>query len=187
MDLKYITYPEYKKEIKKLYIEAFKKKERFPFWIIKHSLINGKSTLNAIVDNDKFIGMIYIVDCDDLYYLMYFAINENFRNKNYGAKVLNDLIKKYGTIFLSIEKPMDELSKRRKKFYLRNGFFETNKYCSEAGIDYEILCSNKHYNITKEIHKKRYSNMIKSKIIKFYIYISIISLGGDLFENRNRH
>lgn len=166
MNFEYVSYPEYKKDIKNLYLQAFPKNERFPFWILKHSIKKGKATLEAIVNNDIFIGMEYVVNCDDSFYLMFFAIDKKLRNKNYGAKVLEDLNDKYKTIFLSIEKPKDELSQRRKNFYLRNGFFETNKYCSEAGVDYEILCNNKDYNITKEIHKKRYDNMTNSKIVK---------------------
>lgn len=167
MTLKYESYPKYKENIKKLYLEAFPKKERFPFWVLKHSIKKGKATLNAIVDRDRFIGMEYIVNCDDSFYLMFFAIDKELRSKNYGTKVLKDLNEKYDTIFLSIEKPKEELSKRRKNFYLRNGFYETNKYCSEAGVDYEILCNNKNYNITEEIHKKRYDNMTNSKVVKF--------------------
>lgn len=169
MNIKYTSYPKYRTEIKKLYFEAFPKKERFPFWILKHSIKKGKSTLNAILDDDKFIGIEYIVDCDDSFYLMFFAVKKELRNINYGSTVLKELNKKYKTIFLSIEKPKDELSRRRKKFYLRNVFFETNKYCSEAEIDYEILCTNKDYDITEEIHKKRYNNMTNSKIVKFFI------------------
>ena len=169
MDLKYLSYPKHKENIKNLYLEAFPKKERFPFWILKHSIKKGKAALNAIMDDDKFIGMEYIVNCDDSFYLMFFAIDKELRNKNYGTKELKDLSTKYETIFLSIERPKDELSKRRKEFYLRNGFFETNKYCSEAEIDYEILCNNKDYNITEEIHKKRYDNMTNSKIVKYCI------------------
>lgn len=65
MELKYVSYPKYKKNIKNLYLEAFPRKERFPFWILKHSIKKGKATLNAIVNGNKFIGMEYIVNCDD--------------------------------------------------------------------------------------------------------------------------
>lgn len=171
MNFKYISYPEYKENIKTLYFEAFPKNERFPFWILKHSIKKGKAILNSIVDNNRVIGMEYIVDCDDSFYLMYFAINKELRNNNYGTKALEDLNEKYKTVFLSIEKPKDELSQRRKNFYLRNGFYETKKYCTEAGVDYEILCNNKNYNITEEIHKKRYDNMTNSKIVKLCMYL----------------
>ena len=154
MNFDYESYPKYKKEIKNLYLQAFPKEERFPFWILKHSRKKGKATLNAIIYRDRFIGMNYMVNCDDSFYLMYFAIDKELRNNNYGAKVLQDLNEKYDTIFLSIEKPKDELSKRRKHFYLRNGFCETQKYCTEAGVDFEILCNNQKYNILKKFIKK---------------------------------
>lgn len=169
MSLNYVAYPKCKKEIKKLYVESFPKKERFPFWILRHSIKRGKAVLNAILDDNKFIGMEYIVNCDDAIYLMFFAINKDLRNRKYGSRVLRELSEKYKTIFLSIEEPIDELSKRRKEFYLKNGFFEINKYCLDGGINYEILCSNEDYNITDEVHKKRYNNMTDSKIIRFII------------------
>ena len=169
MDLEYVEYPEYKKKIKKLYKEAFPKNERFPFWILKHSIKSDKSTINAIIEDNKFIGMTYIVDCDNSFYLMFFAIEKESRNKQYGSRVLKDLNEKYGTIFLSIEKPKDTTSEKSKKFYLKNGFHETNMYCSECGVDYEVLCNNKNFDITEELHKKRYSNMTSSKIVSFCI------------------
>lgn len=169
MDLKYLEYPKFRKNIKRLYKETFPKNERFPFWILKHSIKKGKATINAIVEGNRFIGMTYIVNCDNSFYLMYFAIEKAYRNKQYGSKVLKHLNENYGTIFLSIEKPKDAVSDKRKQFYLKNGFYETNKYCTECGVDYEVLCNNKNFYITKELHKKRYDNMTSSKIVSFYI------------------
>lgn len=177
MNLKYLNYHEYKDSIKKIYLESFPKEERFPFWILKHSINQNKSILNAIIDDDKFIGMEYIVNCEDSFYLMYFAINKDLRNKNYGSNVLKDLKNKYKTIFLSIEKPNNGLSKRRKNFYLRNGFYETNKYYIDNSVEYEILCTNKNYKITEEILKKRYNNMSNSQVVK--------SIIGKIFNMNN--
>lgn len=169
LKLEYLKYPNYNKEIKKLYTKSFPKNERFPFWILKHSMKKGKGVLQAIIYENNFIGMFYIVNCESSYYLMYLAIKEEYRNKKYGTKVLRDLHNKYGTIFLSVEKPSNEISKRRKKFYLRNNYYETNFYCNEKNVDYEVLCNNKNYIISDEIHKKRYDNMTDSKIVKFLI------------------
>ena len=169
MNIKYIVYPKYKEKIKSLYFEAFPKNERFPFWILKHSIKKGKSTLIAILDDDKFIGMEYIVNCDDSCYLMFFAINKELRNKNYGSKTLMDLKLKYKTIFLSIEKPCDEMSSRRKQFYIRNGFYETNKFYEDNGVIFEVLCTNQDYIITEEVLKIRYDNMTNSRLIKYII------------------
>lgn len=60
MNIKYKNYIDYINEIKALYYKSFPKKERFLFWILKHSVKQDKSSLNAIVDDNKFIGMNYI-------------------------------------------------------------------------------------------------------------------------------
>ena len=67
--------------------------------------------------------MQYIVNCKDTFYLMYFAIDLNFRNKGYGSKSLEDLKEKYKTIFLSIEKNDDKLSVSRKKILSKKWLF----------------------------------------------------------------
>jgi hypothetical protein len=179
MNLKYVDYLESKQKnrIKRLYLNSFPKDERFPFCILKHSIKNKKSVLYEALEDDKFIGMYYIVNCNKAVYLMYFAIDYAMRNKHYGSKILEDLKIKYGTIFLSIEKPHDVESSNRKKFYLKNSFYETNKYYEDNGIVYELLCTDKDYEITEEILKTRYSNMSNSKIIKYII--------GKIFNMNN--
>lgn len=183
MYLKYIDYYKckykykYKNKIKSLYLNAFPKNERFPFYILKHSVKKEKSILKGIFEADKFIGMYYIVKCKESFYLMYFAVDENMRNKQYGSKILDDLKAKYNTIFLSIEKPNDEISLSRKNFYLRNGFYETYKFYEDNGVVYELLCSNKDYEITEEILKNRYNNMTDSKVIRYII--------GKIFNMNN--
>lgn len=103
--------------------------------------------------------MCYVVNCNNAYYLMYLAVEPNLRNKNYGSHILIDLKDKYKILFLSIDEPVNELSIRRKKFYLRNGFYDTNKYYEDTGVNYEVLCTNPEYEITDDNMKMRYTNM----------------------------
>ena len=161
MNLKYINFFEikHKNQIKKIYSESFPKEERFPFWILEECCQEKNSTLYAIFDNKNFIGMSYIVNCDDAYYLMYLAVVENLRNKKYGSMILKELKDKYKTIILSIEQPLNEITIRRKNFYLRNGFYDTNKIYEDTGICYEVLCTNNDYIITDDNMLKRYINM----------------------------
>ncbi len=177
MNLMYASYPKYKRKIKEIYLNSFPKDERFPYSILKYTVKEKNVVLNSIVDKGVIIGMQYIVKCDDLYYLMYFAIDKEFRNQNYGSRVLSDLKGKYKNIFLSIEKKDDGLAIRRKKFYLRNGFYETGKYYLDNGVMYEVLCTNNNFEITSDILKKRYSNMSNSKLIKYII--------GKMFNMNN--
>ena len=166
MELKYINNGKYMDEIEKLYLEAFPKDERFPFWILEECSKEKNSDLYAVIDNDKFIGMCYIVNCANAYYLMYLAVEPNLRNKNYGSKILSDLKEKYQLLFLSIDEPNDSISIRRKNFYLKNGFYDINRVYEDTGINYEILCTDDRYEITDNIMKMRYTNMTNnSKIL----------------------
>lgn len=159
MHLNYIDYSKYKDKVESLYLESFPKEERFPFWILEECSKEGNSMLYAIIDNDKFIGMSYLVNCKGAYYLMYLAVKPELRNQNYGSRILFDLEEKCNTLFLSIDEPSDDMSIRRKNFYLRNGFYDTNKYYEDTGVNYEVLCTNPEYEITDDNMKMRYSNM----------------------------
>lgn len=159
MNLFYINNSKYIDKIEKLYLNAFPKEERFPFWILKECSKENNSDLYAILDNKKFIGMCYIVNCGDYYYLMYLAVKSELRNKKYGSEILKDLKEKYKTLFLSIDMPIDEVSIRRKDFYLKNGFYDTNRYYEDTGVYYEVLCTNKECEITDKIMQRRYTNM----------------------------
>ena len=159
MNLLYTNNQEYKDRIEKLYLESFPEDERFPFWILEECSKENNSDLLAIIDNGVFVGMSYIVNCNNAYYLMYLAVEPNLRNKNYGSHILMDLKEKYKTLFLSIDEPADDISVRRKNFYLRNGFYDTFKYYEDTGVNYEVLCTNPEYEITNENMQTRYINM----------------------------
>lgn len=159
MNFNYINDLKYKDKLQELYFSAFPEEERFPFWILEECSKEDNTDLYAIIDNNKFVGMCYIVNCDGAYYLMYLAVQEELRNKKYGSKILKDLKEKYKTLFLSIDLQIDEISTKRKNFYLRNRFYETNKYYEDTGVWYEVMCTDNEYEITEDMMMKRYTNM----------------------------
>lgn len=161
-------------QVKEIYEKSFPKSEKFPFWVLKKCAKEKSIRLDAIIDNitDKIVGMQFLVNYDDITYLMYLAIDENNRNKKLGSLVLRDLLLRYDTIILCIEKPAgesDNIKTRRKKFYLRNGFFETNRCIVDSGVEYEFLISSKGRIILENDLKKRYTSMTKNPLIRFVI------------------
>ncbi len=159
MNLIYTNDQKYIAKIEQLYLDSFPENERIPFWLLKECFKENHSVLFAVLDSNHFIGMCYLVNCESAYYLMYLAVIPELRNQKYGSKILFDLKEKYKTLFLSIERPIDAISLRRQNFYLRNGFYNTNKYYYDNNVNYIVLCTNKKYKITNEIMQKRYSNM----------------------------
>lgn len=191
MKFKYIDFlsSNDKKIVKKIYHESFDKDERFPFWILKKCSKENNVNFNVIYSNNKVIGFQYIIEYDNINYLMYFAIEKNKRNNGYGSEILKKLNKSDKKVLLSIEKPIEKVidSKyERKQFYLRNGFISTNKYIIDNNVEYELLCSNSNLNITKEMLEKRYTMMTSSKILRFIISKIFNVYNIKFIENKNQ-
>ena len=186
MYLKYINNSKYLNEIEELYLKSFPKDERFPFWILQECSKEDNSDLYAIFDNDIMVGMCYIVNCKSAYYLMYLAVEPSLRNKNYGSRILGDLKEKYKVIFLSVDMPVDNISIRRKNFYLRNGFYDTNKFYEDTGINYEILCTSNEYEINDNLMKMKYINMTNNPEL-FEVISNTFNLGVINMKNKNKH
>ena len=174
MNYTYVDYfkYKYKNKVKKIYIKSFPRNERFPFGILKYCS-KGKNVLfNIVLDKEEMVGLAYLVDCKDFVYLMYLAVDESKRGCGYGSKILKDLTSKYGNVILSIERPQNNVNDeklRRKNFYLKNGFYETNKFILDNKVEYEILCTNSDYEITEENLKQRYTKMGNNKFINYVI------------------
>ena len=188
MILKYTSYflVKEKKKIKNIYINSFNKDERFSFLILEKCAKEKNVEFNVVYDNNDLIGFYYIVNYDDVSYLMYFAVDITKRNKGYGSMILSDLTKKHNNILLCIEfanKNVNDEKLLRRNFYLKNGFFSSNKFIIDNNVKYEILTTNKDYSITEEVLRKRYVNMTKSKFIKLIIRkkfnVDNIVLGSD--------
>lgn len=173
MNLKWSNFFDIKnrKEIKELYIEAFPKEERYPFYIIKKCAKNPNVEFYGIYDKEKFVGLSYLLRYEDTIFLFYLAVNKNFRGNGYGAKILSDLLQMYSDkkVILCVERPdknIQDLKNRRKDFYLRNGFYTTNKFTEDIGVEYEVLCSDKKYVINEKVLKNLFTQMTNKLLLK---------------------
>lgn len=82
-----------------------------------------------IEDNDEAnenhpIGFITLWKLNGFYYAEHLATSPEVRNKGYGKRIMDELKKQFADlpIILEVERPEDEMSKRRIGFYQRCGF-----------------------------------------------------------------
>lgn len=152
----------YLNDVKDLYYSAFPKNEQIPFWFMMRQSEKNRSKILAFEEKSSFVGFIYAIIKDDLLYIFFFAVSSNARNEGYGSQILKLLKEEYNDfrIVLCIEE-MDEkadnfeMRKRRKNFYVRNGYKDTNFTVTEYGGSYDIFVNG------DNIIKNDYVDLIK--------------------------
>lgn len=107
----------------------------------------------GIYSDDEPVGFFVIRKFKKVRYLAYFATRKDLRCKGIGSEALGKLIKEYEEyqVIVEYEAPEDSedienIKNRRKKFYLRNGFYETGWYIFYDDIEFEIGCSKEEYD-----------------------------------------
>lgn len=148
------------KSLKELYIKAFPKAERMPFWYMARQARRDDIALLGIYDEDRLIGMTYIMVWRDIVYIQYLAVAKNQRGKGYGSRILSDLKERYKDcrFVLEIEEVIKEAPnykdrQKRQEFYEKNGFYEPG-YLLTEGIRYWFM-------VVGEFNADEYLSMIR--------------------------
>ena len=116
----------------RLYQSAFPREERRDE--SEHLRVMKKDDyhFDLIMDGDSFVGVMLYWETADFVYLEHFTTRPELRGKGKGAEALKLLKEKGKTVILEIEDPVDEITRRRYGFYLRNGFIMTSHYHIQA-------------------------------------------------------
>ncbi len=132
--------------IRRLYLEAFPKCERKPFFLIRHIHRKGAADVWVIREEERFAGFAITLNSGDLVLLDYYAILPEFRSKGIGTQALRQLCTHYRDrrFFLEIESvyedaPNHEERVRRKRFYLAAGLSELRIAVNVFGTNMELL------------------------------------------------
>lgn len=107
----------------------------------------------ALIHEEIFVGFMVVMLYKDMAYLFFLAIDKNCRNKGYGSRAIETLKAEYPdkthTVdfeMLDESAPNSDQRKKRRSFYLRNGYQETGLFLSYLGIDYEVFCMGETFN-----------------------------------------
>ena len=150
-------------KVKNLYMNEFPDYERYPFWLLVYKSKKKNSDFYAIYDDSEYIGLLYLTYYKDIVYVFYLAIDPSQQSKGYGSKILQYLSENYKDkrLLLNIEKvdssaDNHEQRFKRKKFYEKNGFKNTNFEIANKDIVYEILY------LGEEVFEYEYHALFKS-------------------------
>ena len=101
----------------------------------------------ALMDSNVFVGFMVVQTDKNLAYLFFLAIDPSCRAKGYGSRAIETLRtlypgKKQVVDFERLDEtaPNNEQRRKRRQFYLRNGYKETGLFLSYLGVDYEVFC-----------------------------------------------
>ncbi len=136
-------------DIKRIYLEAFPPEERMPFPLMVAMSKLWNTEFWGFYDNGLPCGLIYLATGRDTVFVMFLAVDRPLRSKGYGRAILRQMRARYPDkkMIVSIEpcsgnSPGLALRKRRKAFYLRNGYAETGYQMRLGGVEQEILIAN---------------------------------------------
>lgn len=135
--------------IKSLAKEAFPPEEYLsPDELVKMSEAENFD-FYSLSDEGKFVGFMVAQTFKNLCYLFFLAIDSSCRGKGYGSLAIKTLKSLYPEKTQVVDFEMidesssnNEQRKKRKSFYLKNGYKETGLFLSYLGVDYEVMCDN---------------------------------------------
>lgn len=110
--------------VENLWHESFPESERREDGFQRHNVDHNVAfTCYLIAEDTLQIGLITIWQFESFAYVEHLATSPLVRNKGYGRRIMEALQKQFrGIIVLEVEKPVDEMSRRRIGFYERCGF-----------------------------------------------------------------
>lgn len=158
-------------QLKKLYQEAFPKSEQVPLDdLLNHQLGDIKTYIFTY--KNSFVGFCSTLAYKNIVYLLYFAMSSKYRNRGFGSQAIELIKRKYENkvILADIEKEnynsQNNLQRiKRKKFYLRSGFLETNITYIQSNTEFMIL--NYGESISEQEINEFWQNVPK-KLMQYY-------------------
>lgn len=154
----------------RLYKEAFPFVERTPPFLLRDYAQKGCGELLVITENG-FAGLAILLIEEDAVLLAYLAICKEKRGLGLGSKTLEALRARFPDkkIIVEIETPdgLDASKERRRKFYLKRGFTDTQVQVRLNGVNFVLLsCGGM---IDYAAYKRFYTALGGSFLVKLFL------------------
>ncbi len=137
---------------KALYLRAFPREERLPWWILCLNSRRKDIDLTAFLDGDTFCGFTASVTVEGMHFLLFLAIDDDLRGTGCGTAILHKLRQEHPCIALNVEiwdpqAPNFAQRQQRFHFYGKNGFFDTGWHVWEVGGMFRVLATRRELDI----------------------------------------
>ena len=163
--------------------QDFPPDERKTLDILLKAMDVGKYECYALTENE-LLGYAFFVKLERDYLLDYLAIVRGKRDLGLGSVFLEKLfhqLKNADSMIVEVEEPSSgkneaerTLRNRRKAFYLRNGFSDTNVNAEVFGVNFRLLePSNKPHSQEeiKELYLRHYQAVLPPKVFETQVKI----------------
>lgn len=164
-------------EIRQIYFESFPKLERKPFFILRHSVKNGKMQILTALEADALQGFVMAIPYHDMVMVDYLAVSGKIRSQGTGSRIMQEVCQKFSDkkIVLLIERPDGMAENReqrisRRKFYFKNGFTSSGIFITGHSGDMEVL------NFGGTVSEQEYMELQRYALGKMMFYLSGIRL-----------
>ena len=149
-------------EIKEIYMEAFPKCERKPFFLLRQSIKRKKAVLAVAAEGNQLLGFTVFVVYKDMVMIDYLAVSSKVRSRGTGSYIMQNVCRQYKDkkIVLLIERLDDKAENKeqriaRRKFYLKNGFTSSDIFITGASGEMEIM------NFGEKVSEEAYIDLQK--------------------------
>lgn len=136
-------------KVKQLFSQAFPKDEQVPMWYLLFKARRQNVDFFGLYDNQRWVGLTYTITHQKVTYVFFLAIDPNNRSQGYGSQALAAVKARYpgnkiGLVIEEVKKAAANYEQRlrRKQFYQKNGFAETDFTLTEGKTDYEFMSTN---------------------------------------------
>lgn len=134
------------KEVKEIYLEAFPKRERKPFFSLRRSVKRGKVQLLTAVEENQLLGFTAVIPYKNMIMVDYLAVSGKIRSKGTGSRIMQEVCRMFAgkKIVLLIEKEdaqAENAQQRiaRRRFYVKNGFTPSGIFIDGRSGEMEIM------------------------------------------------
>ena len=147
MELRKIPEKDYS-YVQDLLVEAFPPEERPQFNIMLEKADQGLAEFWVIREEDRNIGLAYLLTIEDVTYLFYFAVDSTCRGKGYGTTAMKSIMEQYKDYHLlfSLEDWEEEAENteqriKRHPFYLRCGLIDLPFTLQGNGMSFAVMAN----------------------------------------------